>query len=276
MLSYYYCDAAQSFQFLDQTRFVSITKRLFCDGGAAGFAEASFVPASSPISATTAGAGEAHPGVFPPELLSRLCAQRIIAVITVDEVQQAVTLARTLVEGGVMAMELAWRTPVTLDALEAIVREVPEMMAGVGTLLSAEQVRAVADAGAAFGVSPGMSAAVVTAARRHGLPFAPGVQTPSDLQAALESGCRLVKFFPAESAGGLVHLRSMHAPFAHLGLRYIALGGIDAQKAAGYLAEPCVAAVGGSWIAPTALVRQGAWEQIRRNAAAARALAEGS
>ena len=210
---------------------------------------------------------------FPRELAARLVTERIVAVITVADVREAVPLARALVAGGIRAMELAWRTPATVEALAAIVREVPEMLAGVGTLLSAEQVQAAAEAGAEFGVAPGMSVAVVSAARRIGLPFAPGVQTPSDVQAAVEQGCRLLKFFPAESAGGLTHLRSMQAPFAHLGLRYVALGGIDEVKAAAYLAEPCIAAVGGSWIAPAALVRQGAWEEIRRNAAAARALA---
>jgi 2-dehydro-3-deoxyphosphogluconate aldolase/(4S)-4-hydroxy-2-oxoglutarate aldolase len=210
---------------------------------------------------------------FPQKLVVRLESDRVIAVITVDTADEAVLLGRALVAGGVRVMELAWRTSATLEALAAIVQDVPEMLAGVGTLLSPEQVQAAADAGAEFGVSPGMSAAVVRAARTFGLPFAPGVQTPSDVQAAVEQGCRLLKFFPAESAGGLTHLRNLNAPFAHLGLRYIALGGIDQRTAPAYLAEPCVAAIGGSWIAPSVLVRQGAWEDIRQNAAAARALA---
>ena len=211
--------------------------------------------------------------VCPPELVERLASVRVVAVFTVTTAQEALPLCRALYDGGIRAIELAWRTPATLGALAAIVKEMPEMFTGVGSLLSEEQVRAAKSTGAHFGVSPGMSVAVVRAARRVGLPYAPGVQTPSDIQAAIEQGCRLLKYFPAESAGGLAHLRSVHAPFAHLGLRYVALGGIDELKAAGYLAEPCIAAVGGSWIAPAALVRRGAWDEIRQNAAAACALA---
>ncbi len=227
-----------------------------------------FSPTFPPATTFDPPAGSA----FPPELADRLAVERIVAVITIEDPGQAVPLARALVAGGICAMELAWRTPATLESLAAIVREVPEMLAGVGTLLTAAQVRAAADAGADFGVSPGMSVTVVSAARSVGLPFAPGVQTPSDVHAAVEQGCRLLKFFPAESAGGLTHLRSLHAPFAHLALRYIALGGIDERKAEAYLTEPCISAIGGSWIAPAALVKQGAWEIITKNAAAARAL----
>jgi 2-dehydro-3-deoxyphosphogluconate aldolase/(4S)-4-hydroxy-2-oxoglutarate aldolase len=194
-------------------------------------------------------------------------------VITVDSAADAVPLARALVAGGIRAMELAWRTAATPDALRAIVSEVPEMLAGVGTILSADQVRVVVGIGAAFGVSPGLSATVLSAARSAGLPFAPGVQTASDVQAALEHGCRFLKYFPAQTAGGLPHLRSLNAPFAHLGLRYLALGGIDESNAIAYWREPAVAAIGGSWIAPTNLARERAWETIRARAAAARALA---
>jgi len=211
--------------------------------------------------------------VCPPELVARLARERIVAVFTVANAREALPLCRALFAGGIRAIELAWRTPATLGALTAIAQELPEMLIGVGSLLSEEQVAAAKSAGAHFGVSPGMSVTVVRAARRVGLPFAPGVQTPSDIQAAIEQGCRLLKYFPAESAGGLAHLRNLHAPFAHLGLSYVALGGIDESKAAGYLAETCITAVGGSWIAPAALVRRGAWDEIRQNAAAACSLA---
>lgn len=207
---------------------------------------------------------------------ARVAKARIVAVITVDEVADAVPLARALVAGGICAMELAWRTAEFLPALRAIKQEVPEMLAGAGTLLTPEQVEAVHAAGADFGVSPGLSGRVVAAARRVGLPYAPGVMTPSDLHAAVELGCRFVKFFPAVSSGGLAHLKSIHAPFAHLGLRYLVLGGVSEANAAEYLREPSVVALGGSWIAPPALVRQRAWDTIRERALAACALAANS
>ncbi len=217
--------------------------------------------------------GGSSDALFPDSLRSRVAEEKIAAVITVERGEDAVPLARALVEGGVRMIELAWRTGETVKAMTAIKREVPEIILGVGTLLSPEQVQIAQGEGADFGVSPGMSAAVVREAARCGLPFAPGVQTASEIQAALEAGCHWLKFFPAESAGGLTHLRSVHAPFAHLGLRYIALGGITEESATGYLQEPVVAAIGGSWIAPSALVRQRSWETIRQRAAAARALA---
>jgi 2-dehydro-3-deoxyphosphogluconate aldolase/(4S)-4-hydroxy-2-oxoglutarate aldolase len=212
---------------------------------------------------------------FPGALAARVAAARIVAVITVDQAADAVPLARALVAGGITAMELAWRTAAFLPALRAIKAGVPAMLAGAGTLLTPEQVAAVHAAGADFGVSPGLCEQVVAAARRTGLPYAPGVMTPSDLHAAVRLGCRFLKFFPAVSGGGLAHLRSIHAPFAHLDLRYLVLGGVDEASAADFLREPAVVALGGSWIAPPALVRQRAWDVIRARAASAAALAAG-
>lgn len=211
--------------------------------------------------------------LFAPALEARVVAARILAVITVDDAADAVPLARALLAGGIRGVELAWRTAAFLPALRAIKAAVPEMLVGAGTLLTAEQVEAAQSAGADFGVSPGLSGGVVAAARQRKFSFAPGVMTPSDLHAAVEAGARFLKFFPAESSGGLAHLRSIHAPFAHLGLRYFALGGISETSAPVYLREPAVAALGGSWIAPAALVRARDWPTIQARAAAAVALA---
>jgi 2-dehydro-3-deoxyphosphogluconate aldolase/(4S)-4-hydroxy-2-oxoglutarate aldolase len=111
-----------------------------------------------------------------------------------------------------------------------------------------------------------MNPRVVQAARQAGLPFAPGVMTPSDVEQALESGCRLLKFFPAEPAGGLAYLKCMAAPYAHWDLRFIPLGGLEARHLETYLAAPIIAAVGGSWIAPRDLIRKQAWQRITDNA----------
>lgn len=214
--------------------------------------------------------------LFPAAIEARVVAGRIVAVVTVDDAADAVPLARALMAGGIRAIELAWRTSEFLAALRAIKQQVPEMLVGAGTLLTPEQVAVAKAAEADFGVSPGLSGGVVNTARRLGLPFAPGVMTPSDLQAAVKLGARFLKFFPAESSGGLAHLRSLQAPFAHLGLRYLALGGIDETNVAEYLGEPSVVALGGSWIAPARLIREHAWDTIRARALAACNLVAGT
>jgi 2-dehydro-3-deoxyphosphogluconate aldolase/(4S)-4-hydroxy-2-oxoglutarate aldolase len=171
-------------------------------------------------------------------------------------------------------MELTLRTEAALDALASIRSAVPEMLAGVGTVLTPDQVRAVRDAGASFGVAPGLNRTVLDAARDADLPFAPGVATPSDIESALEYGCRVLKFFPAEPSGGLPYLKSMAAPYAHLGLRFIPLGGLNEDNLGEWLASPLVAAVGGSWIAPRELICTRDWTEIGGRAATAVRIAE--
>lgn len=211
-----------------------------------------------------------HGSLFETPLRQALLNDGLLAVVTVEEVGQAEPLARALLAGGVSIIELAWRTEAALGAVRAIRAAVPELCVGMGTLLEARQVVEALEAGAAFGVSPGFSPEMLEAAADAGLPYAPGVMTPSEIQQAVARGCQLLKFFPAESSGGLGHLKSMNAPFAHLGLRYIVLGGLDESNAGAYLAEPCVGMLGGSWIAPPALIRRKAWDEISARAARAR------
>ncbi len=192
--------------------------------------------------------------MFAPDLKAAVEKSRIIAVLVVDEAADAVPLAQALLAGGVQIMELTLRTEAALDALRRIVAEVPEMTAGVGTILTPDQVRAAHTAGAAFGVAPGVNPRVLAAAREVGLSFAPGVATPSDIEQALEFECRLLKFFPAEPAGGLPYLKSMAAPYAHLELRYVPLGGISPANLSAYVGDSLIAAVGGSWLAPRELI----------------------
>jgi 2-dehydro-3-deoxyphosphogluconate aldolase/(4S)-4-hydroxy-2-oxoglutarate aldolase len=212
--------------------------------------------------------------LFPAELLEGIESCGVIAVLVVDELQHAIPLAKALVNGGIDAMELTLRTPAALDALKAIRAEVPDMLPGVGTVLTPDQVCLAADAGAAFGVAPGMNPRVVRLARERALPFAPGVATASDVEAALELGCREMKFFPAEPAGGIAYLKSLAAPYTHLGVRFVPLGGLQPDNVSGYLSDPLVLAVGGSWIAPRNLIQQKDWSTVERNAAQARAIAD--
>ena len=190
----------------------------------------------------------------------------VVAVLVVDREEDAVPLARALLGGGVALMELTLRTPAALDCLRRIRAEVPEMMAGVGTILTPDQVDEVAAAGAAFGVAPGTQPAVIRRAAERGLPFAPGIATPSDIEQALALGGNLLKFFPAETSGGLPYLESMAAPYLHLGVKFVPLGGIKIGNLPAYLASPLIAAVGGSWIAPRTAIREQAWDRIRDNA----------
>jgi 2-dehydro-3-deoxyphosphogluconate aldolase/(4S)-4-hydroxy-2-oxoglutarate aldolase len=209
------------------------------------------------------------PSQFPDDVITRIRDTAVVAVLVVDEAQHAVPLANALLQGGIGAMELTLRTPAALDALRAVVAEVPEMLPGIGTILTPQQVGQVKEAGAAFGVAPGLNRRVVEEAKRVHLPFAPGVATPSDLEAALELGCRDVKFFPAEPSGGLSYLKSMAAPYAHLGVSFIPLGGLKAENLEQYLRSPLVAAVGGSWLAPRDLVREEDWSAVTQRAAEA-------
>jgi 2-dehydro-3-deoxyphosphogluconate aldolase/(4S)-4-hydroxy-2-oxoglutarate aldolase len=126
-------------------------------------------------------------------------------------------------------------------------------------------VRAVKERGAAFGVSPGMNSAVVKAAKELALPFAPGIMTPSEIEAAYALGCTVMKLFPSEPIGGLSYLKNINAPYAHLGIKYIPLGGVSPENLGAYLESPDILAVGGSWLAPRKLIQEKAWKEISKN-----------
>lgn len=207
-------------------------------------------------------------------MLQRIERSGVIAVLILEDVADAVPLARALLAGGVDAMELTLRTDAAIDALKQIREHVPQMLAGIGTVLNEQQIDDVAAAGAQFAVSPGLNENVVKKARSIGLPFAPGVMTPSEIEAAIRLGCRELKFFPAEPGGGLGMLSSMRAPYAHLGIRFVPLGGVNAANMASWLSNPGVFAVGGSWLTPKQAISDQNWEEITRRAAEARGIAD--
>lgn len=210
--------------------------------------------------------------MFAEETRNRLSAAGVVPVVVINDAANAVPLAKALLAGGVKVIELTLRTAAGLDAIRAIAAEVPEMLVGAGTVLSTEQVREVKTAGAAFAVAPGTNRTILAAAQEVGLPFAPGVMTPSDIETALGMGCRMLKFFPAESAGGVTHLKAMAAPYGHLGVKFMPTGGIKEAQLADYLAVPTVAAVGGSWLATGAQIDAGDWAAITAQSAAAMAI----
>lgn len=213
--------------------------------------------------------------LFPDKIIKQMELSGVVAGFSVDKVEHAVPIARALLAGGLNVIELTLRTAAAFDSLQSICAEVPEIVAGVGTILTPEQASQVKALGAAFGVSPGMSPDVIKACRDLGLPFAPGVVSPTDLEAAIALGCRFVKFFPAEAAGGVQYLRSMSTPYNHLGVLYFPLGGINEENIGDYLKEPNVPTVGGSWIVKKELVEKEDWEGIRWRAEAVRKTVNG-
>ena len=206
---------------------------------------------------------------FDQETAEKIAQCGNIAVVVIDDASKAIDLAHALLHGGVTAMELTLRTPGALAALENVASNVPDMLVGAGTVLTTSQLAEARDAGAAFAVAPGFNPKVVAAAIEMRFSFAPGIMTPSEIEGAVEMGCRLLKIFPANVIGGPQALKTLAAPYTHLGLRYLPLGGLSPENTAEYLRNPAVAACGGSWIAPAKLIDACDWEAIRANAAKA-------
>ena len=194
----------------------------------------------------------------------------VIPVLTIETVETAVPLARALVRGGLPVLEITLRTAVALEALRIIVEEVPEAIVGAGTVLDPVQLDQVQRAGARFAVSPGCTEVLARAARSSGIPFLPGVQTVSEAMTLAEHGFEILKFFPADAAGGLTWIKAVGAPLS--GLRFCPTGGVTAETAAAYLALANVACVGGSWVAPRVAVATGDWQSVEILAAAASTL----
>lgn len=194
----------------------------------------------------------------------------VIPVIVIEDLTRAVPLAKALVAGGVRVLEVTLRTPVALAAIRAMAREVPEAILGVGTLTRPEDFAEAREAGARFGVSPGLTPALIEAARESGLPLLPGVMTPSDVIAARLAGFRELKLFPAQQAGGIGMLQALAGPFPDV--TFCPTGGIAAETAPEFLALPNVACVGGSWLTPKTALAAGDWETITALARQAAAL----
>ena len=194
----------------------------------------------------------------------------VVAVLEIDDVETAVPTARALIAGGITAIELALRTPAALASIERIAREVPEMMIGAGTVILGTQAREVKNLGAAFAVAPGYNPKIVEEALDCGLPFAPGIATATELEAAYAQGCTVMKFFPAEHIGGIEYFKGMSGPYSYLGIKFFPLGGITEEALADWAALEQVMAIGGSWIAKRDLIKAGRYEEITKRATRAR------
>jgi 2-dehydro-3-deoxyphosphogluconate aldolase/(4S)-4-hydroxy-2-oxoglutarate aldolase len=187
----------------------------------------------------------------------------VVPVIAIKAVEAALPLADALVDGGLPLVEITFRTPVAATVIAAIAARRPQVLVGAGTVLNEENVRAAKKAGARFAVAPGLNPAVVRCAADCGLPFVPGVCTPSEIEQAIGLGCRVVKFFPAEASGGVEMLKALTAPYAHTGVRFVPTGGASAANLASYLSLSSVAAVGGTWLARPDDLAAGRWDIIR-------------
>lgn len=194
----------------------------------------------------------------------------VVPVLQFDNVEQGEQVSRALLAGGVRVLEITLRTPAAMDVIRHVAGLSDELIVGVGTLTRPEEMAQAVAAGARFGVSPGYTPALGAAARAAGLPLLPGVVTPSDILAALADGYETVKFFPAEPSGGVPMLKALYGPFREV--RFCPTGGISAESAPSYLAQPNVVCVGGSWLTPKALVDAKDWDGITRLARAASAL----
>lgn len=205
------------------------------------------------------------------KLLSVLKLQPVVPVLIIDDASQAVPLARALVAGGLKAIEITMRTPAALDAIRAVAAEVEGAVPGAGTILNPRDFDAAVKAGSQFIVSPGATSNLLAAARNSDIPLLPGAVTSSEIMALKEEGYEVLKFFPAEQAGGANYIKSLASPFA--GVMFCPTGGISLKNAKDYLSLPNIICVGGSWVAPKELVAAGDWAAIERLAAEAAALA---
>ena len=203
---------------------------------------------------------------MPKTVFDQLAAFGVVPVIAIDDATSALPLADALIEGGLSVAEITFRTPAAAQALATIAAHRPQMLVGAGTVLTAAQVDEAIAAGAKFALSPGIDDAVLADAMAKGLPFAPGIMSPSDLQLALKLNCTMVKFFPAMPAGGPKMLRAISAPYLHTGIGFNPTGGVTLDNLEDWLSMPQVRAVGGTWIATQADIAEGNWRAITQNA----------
>ena len=198
------------------------------------------------------------------ELSKRLAECRLMPVVVIDDAGKAVDLAGALLEAGLGVIEITFRTAAAEESIRRIARECPDMLTGAGTLLDEAQVKRAIDAGAKFGLAPGLDPQTVACAQAAKFDFIPGVMTPGEVQQGLALGCKVQKFFPAEQAGGAAFLKALEGPYGHTGVRFVPTGGLNAGNIAPYLALKTVAALGGSWFVDKKYTEANDWAAVTR------------
>lgn len=198
-------------------------------------------------------------------MLDELLKRPIIPVIVIEDAEDAVPLAEAILAGGIDVIEITFRTAAAADAIARIARACPQMLVGAGTVLTPEQADRAVDAGARFGLAPGLNPDVVKRFQARGGLFVPGVMTPSEIEQGLTLGCKLLKFFPAGAAGGTAMLKALAGPYASQGVQFCPTGGVNLENMMEYLSLPVVAAIGGSWLATKQQIAGKDWSGITAN-----------
>ena len=199
-------------------------------------------------------------------MLEKLRKHGVVPVIAVDTPEDGLKLCEALLKGGLPVAEITFRTAAAAETIKAASTHFPELILGAGTVLTTDQLKQAVDAGAKFAVAPGCNPRIIEAAQQAGLFFAPGICTPSDIERALELGCKLLKFFPAEASGGVKMLKALIGPYGHTGVQFCPTGGVTTQNLADYLALPQVAFAGGTWIATKDAIKAKDWAKIEQAA----------
>ena len=194
--------------------------------------------------------------------MSKLDQFPVIPVIVIDDANDAEPLAEALIKGGLNIIEVTFRTAAAAEAIARITKAFPEMLVGAGTVVTPDQAKEAVDAGSKFGLAPGTDPETIAYFKEQGIPFLPGIMTPSDIQAAIKAGCHHLKFFPAGAAGGPKLLKAMAAPYANLGIKFCPTGGVSLDNMLDYLSMPEVFAIGGSWLATKAQIAAKDWGAI--------------
>jgi 2-dehydro-3-deoxyphosphogluconate aldolase/(4S)-4-hydroxy-2-oxoglutarate aldolase len=196
------------------------------------------------------------------EIFRQITQLGIVPVIAIENPDAAIPLADALIAGGLPVVEVTFRTAAAAEVIRKIAKERPQVIVGAGTVLNAANLEAAKSSGAAFAVAPGLNPQMVKDAQSIGLPFVPGIATPSDIEIGLSLGCKFLKFFPAESNGGVGMLEALSAPYKHTGIRFMPTGGVNPANLETYLKVETVAAVGGSWIAKKEDLANGKWDDV--------------
>lgn len=198
-------------------------------------------------------------------IIETLKRYKVIPVIAIEDPEKALYLADALIEGGLPIAEITFRTAVAAKVISALTKKRPELLVAAGTILTIDQLKQARDYGALFGVAPGLDVKLVEEAQKIVFPFIPGIMTPSEISVCLNYNLRLLKFFPAEPAGGVKFLKSIIGPFAHTGVMFSPTGGVNKENFKSYLEIPQVIAVGGTWVASKEDISAGNWSKIKNN-----------
>ena len=195
-------------------------------------------------------------------VFENIAQRKIVPVIAVESCESALPLADSLLGGGLPLAEITFRTEAAAEMIRTLSDKRPELLVGAGTILTLDNLQAAIDSGAKFGVAPGFNPKIVGAAKERDFPFIPGVCTPTEIEAALASGCQILKFFPAGAAGGIAMLKALYGPYAHTGIQFMPTGGVSPANVKEYLDTKGVIACGGTWIAGKEEIAAEKWDVI--------------